>query len=104
MYVPLTECKKCRTKGLCAICYGQTRTIVAAGGYLLEGRDTPLGRTSRKLSTIIMDSHWLREHISWLWRVSGCFCFSKAAEECDAVMDLTCNFTQATAGVRIEMW
>ena len=45
------------------------------GGYLHEERDTLSGRISRKLSTIIMVSHSLREHINWLWKVSPSISF-----------------------------
>lgn len=54
---PLTESKKCRTKGRCATCSGQTRTTDADGESVLVVPATHSDKTSQKHSTTTMVSH-----------------------------------------------
>lgn len=58
-------CRKCHTKAPCAICYGQTPTIVAVGAYLPVERGIRLDKTSPKRSITITGLPLLRGHISW---------------------------------------
>jgi hypothetical protein len=50
MSVPLTACKRCRTKGPCVTCSGLTLTIAADGAFRREEQGTPSDRTSQRRS------------------------------------------------------
>jgi serine/threonine-protein phosphatase 2A catalytic subunit len=62
---PSIVCRKCHTRAPCAICCGQTPTIVAAGEYLPAGRGIRSDRIFRKRLITITGSLLSRGHISW---------------------------------------